>query len=315
MTRTPSYERINYSLRPAKTIERKMIVEACSRLRSFYSLQGYRYIGFGSPYFQDFSLVHKSLGIIDMVCIEQEGDDVPRFEFNRPFSCISLRFGMSTEVLPELEWKERPTILWLDYDGELDEDVLSDIALVATNLASRSFLIITMRAAAGDFGDSPEKRRESLNNVIGDKLPTDVELIEFSDEWFPRLLWRIINAEIQKVITERSAAFTASTKFRYSQTLHFTYRDGARMLTTGGVIFQEGERAIVSQMDLSSLGFYRAGQEAYNIVIPKLTVKELRALDEQLPSTNPTLPGVPSRDITAYVSNYRYFPTFAEIEL
>ena len=142
MTRMPSYERINYSLRPAKTIERKMIVEACSRLRSFYSLQGYRYVGFGSPYFQDFSLLHRSLGITDMVCIEQETDDAPRFEFNRPFSCISLKFGISTDVLPELDWKDRPTILWLDYDGTLDEDVLSDIALVATNLASRSFLVV-----------------------------------------------------------------------------------------------------------------------------------------------------------------------------
>lgn len=315
MTKKPSYEQINYSLRPAKGIERKMIVEACSRLRSFYSLQGYRYIGFGSPYFRDFSLLHRSLGITDMVCIEQETDDARRFEFNRPFSCISLKFGISTEVLPELEWQERPTILWLDYDGKLDEDVLSDIAFVASNLASRSFLIVSIRASAGDFGNSPEERRDSLNGVIGDKLPTDVELTEFSDQWFPRLLWRIINAEIQRFISDRSAALTGSTKFRYSQALHFTYRDGARMLTTGGVIFQEGERVSLNQMDFNSLPFYRSGREAYNLRVPKLTLKELRALDEQLPSVDPTLPGVPMRDIDAYVSTYRYFPAFAEIEL
>ena len=315
MTQTPSYERINYSLRPAKTIERKMIVEACSRLRTFYSLQGYRYIGFGSPYFPDFSLIHRNLGITDMICIEKESDDAPRFEFNRPFACISLRFGMSTEVLPELEWQDRPTILWLDYDGKLDEDVLSDIDHVASNLASRSFFIVTLRASAGDFGDTPEGRRESLQSAIGDKLPTDIELAEFTGERFPQLLWRIIGAEIQRFITERSAALTPPTKYRYSQTLHFTYSDGARMLTTGGMIFQEGERVTLNQMDFNSLPFYRPGYEAFNIVVPKLTMKELRALDEQLPSANPTLPGVPRRDINAYASNYRYFPTFAEIEL
>ena len=173
-----------------------------------------------------------------------------------------------------------------------------------------------MRASAGDFGASPEVRRATLSDAIGDKLPTDIELAEFSDVRFPQLLWRIVNSEIQRFITERSAALNAPTKFRYSQTLHFTYRDGTRMLTTGGVIFQEGERVVaLSQMDFNSMPFYRDGKEAYNITVPKLTMKELRALDEQLPSANPKLPGVPGRDIKAYVSNYRYFPTFAEIEL
>ena len=78
---TPSYRKINFSLRPAKGAERKMFVETVGRLLPFSILETYRYIGFGSPYFSDFSLVHRRLGISDMVCIEQQEEDSERFEF------------------------------------------------------------------------------------------------------------------------------------------------------------------------------------------------------------------------------------------
>jgi hypothetical protein len=58
-----SYEKINYSLRPAKSIERKMLCDAFRRLSAFGKVENYQYIGFGSTYFSDFSLFHKALGI------------------------------------------------------------------------------------------------------------------------------------------------------------------------------------------------------------------------------------------------------------
>ena len=63
-----SYEQINYSLRPAKQIERKMLIEAFRNLTEFGDIGSYRYIGFGSIYFSDFNQVHKSLGIT--VCVK-----------------------------------------------------------------------------------------------------------------------------------------------------------------------------------------------------------------------------------------------------
>jgi hypothetical protein len=51
-----SYRKINYTLRPAKNIERKMLCEAFHKLHPFGKVQNYRYIGFGSTYFSDFIL-------------------------------------------------------------------------------------------------------------------------------------------------------------------------------------------------------------------------------------------------------------------
>ena len=48
MGKNNSFEKINYSLRPSKSIERKMIIPFLSKLNNFDELANYHYIGFGS---------------------------------------------------------------------------------------------------------------------------------------------------------------------------------------------------------------------------------------------------------------------------
>lgn len=62
-----SYRIINYPLRPAKAIERRMLCAAFERLHPFQRIERYRYVGFGSIYFSDFQLLHRQLGITDML--------------------------------------------------------------------------------------------------------------------------------------------------------------------------------------------------------------------------------------------------------
>ena len=78
----PSYEQVNYTIRPAKCVERKMMCEAFSRLSVFGSLKTYRYIGFGSTYFTDFTLFHRALDMNNMVSIEKDEEKAARFDFN-----------------------------------------------------------------------------------------------------------------------------------------------------------------------------------------------------------------------------------------
>src|SRR5947208_3271845 len=98
MTQGSYPRRINYALRPAKSIERKMLTEAFGCLASFGRVSAYRYVGFGSPFFSDFILFHRTLGINNMISIEQDVDHRERFAFNRPFSCIQLEYGSSNEI-------------------------------------------------------------------------------------------------------------------------------------------------------------------------------------------------------------------------
>ena len=311
----PSYEKINYALRPAKNIERKMIVETLSRLRAFYTLESYRYVGFGSPYFADFALVHRSMGIQDMICIEQETGDKGRFEFNRPYNCIELGFGKSTAVLPGLKWQERPTIVWLDYDDPLDSTMLSDIDVVGSSLTSGSFFLMSVRSSAGDFGVDPSQRLDQLTSALGDKVPAGTSPRDTTSSTFGGLLWRIIDSEIRYIVNERSAGLRPDLRFNYRQVLHFSYRDGTPMLTVGGVLYQEGQRVQLTQCDFEALYYNRASNDPYDIVVPPLTFKEIQAIDAQLPDSIPSLPGVPKSHVSAYADNYRYFPNYVEAEV
>src|SRR2546421_725771 len=101
-----SGEKIDYRLRPAKSIERKMFAEAFRKLSEFGRLDAYRYVGMGSFYFSDFILFHRLLGLRQMISIEGEDDPSKqeRFTFNLPFSDknINLIFDTVKSVLPAL---------------------------------------------------------------------------------------------------------------------------------------------------------------------------------------------------------------------
>lgn len=311
----PSYEKINYALRPAKSIERKMIVETFAQLSNFYTMDSYRYIGLGSPYFSDLSLVHRSLGITDMICIEREEHHAGRFEFNKPYKCIELKFGESVDLLPELEWMERPTMIWLDYDDPMDSAILSDIGVVSTSLVSGSFLLVTVRNSAGDFGANPRERLTKLRGEIGTRLPDDVHHSELVPKSLGEVLWRIIDSEVKYKVNERSSGLRDSLQYKYEQILHFDYRDGARMLTVGGVIYQKSQRNQFTECNFASLPFSRTGKIPYGINPPPLTYKELKSLDSQLPGPPiPSLPGVKRAQIRAYAEHYRYFPNYVEAD-
>ena len=66
-----SFLEIDYSLRPNKSIERKVIFEFFASIRERFSLSDYTYVGFGSMWFVDFVMAHRTLGIKDMVSFEK----------------------------------------------------------------------------------------------------------------------------------------------------------------------------------------------------------------------------------------------------
>ena len=84
-----SFDVVNYTIRPNKNIERKLVFESLRELSTPLGLGDYRYIGLGSPWFIDFLLAHRYLLIRDMICIEFE-EHAPRMEFNKPYDCIAV---------------------------------------------------------------------------------------------------------------------------------------------------------------------------------------------------------------------------------
>jgi hypothetical protein len=58
-----SFDRIDYSIRTNKSVQRKLIVEFLERMRKRFDLDEYSYVGMGSMWYADFILFHKRLAL------------------------------------------------------------------------------------------------------------------------------------------------------------------------------------------------------------------------------------------------------------
>jgi hypothetical protein len=310
-----SYTYINYALRPAKHIERKMLCEAFRRLSEFGSLESYRYVGFGSIYYSDFNLFHKSLGISNLHNIEKDAYNEPRFIFNAPFKCIQQHFGESNDELPKLNWDVR-SIVWLDYDDPLDSKILTDVAFIAARCLQGTVIVVSTNAQPEKFDDNP---LEILKARIGeDKIPRDLSATDLRGWGTAGVYRRIISNQIQETLTRRNGGLPQGSRIVYKQLFNFHYSDNSKMLSVGGVFFDEGQMAILAKCNFSSLHFVREDDAPFRIEVPLLTVREIRHLDKQLPTDNLAdlvSQRVPPGDIEKYSRFYRYFPSFGEVEM
>jgi len=310
-----SYNVINYSLRPAKHIERKMIAEYLNRLTVFGKLSSYRYIGFGSLYFTDFILFHRSMGFTDMLSIEQDTSSKSRFEFNRPFKCVKLDFRHSSEVLAELAWTKK-TIIWLDYDGQLNKGCLSDIAEFFSKATTGSVFMISINA---EFNKSSIDAFKNFEEAIGkENMPIGVTVKDMRGAGAGKVLRKIIINQIEKTLSARNGVLLPQHKMNFAQMLNFQYADGARMLTIGGVIWKNSQAAILQNNPWDDLSFIRKSDEPYVIDAPCLTLKEIRYLEAHLPiGTEKTKrePLVPKEINEKYAKVYRYYPMYTAAEI
>jgi hypothetical protein len=318
-----SYKKIDYRLRPAKSIERKMLAESFRRLSEFGRVDLYRYVGFGSVYFSDFSLFHKLLGFKQMVSIEDASDPgvKARFEYNRPFKCVDMMFGSSGGVLPRLAWDVR-SIVWLDYDGILNKEVLEDIATVTSKVPSGSILLVSVNAnvpriSSDEAEGGPKTPIDTLRREVGpERVPATLDSKSLANWGTAKACRTIISNQIEETLKSRNGVLSEGSRMCYSQLYNFHYSDGAKMLTVGGIFYDEAQEHIFWKCGFKHLDFYRGGTDAYLIDPPLLTFREMRALEQLVPViTVPTdLPVTPG-DADRYQKVYRYFPNFAETDI
>lgn len=317
-----SFRKINYSLRPAKHAERKMMGELFRRLAAFSPLEEYRYVGLGSVWFADFSLYHKALGIADMVSIERATGSRARFEANRPFN-IQMKFMPTTQALPELDWTKR-SIVWLDYDGVLSSDILLDARNAGGSCRSGSIIAISVNCGRADQVNTAEDdpngptALERFRVTFGrERVANDVIDDDLLGRRFAKLSRNMILAEIEDAVAQRNGQ--GKTKSVFAPIASFSYKDDAPMTTIVGVLYDETEKANFDKCHFGELDFLSAGNDLIDIQVPKLTIRELRYLENQLPlaeGNDLQLEGdIPPSEASAFAKLYRYLPNFATLEV
>ncbi len=300
---------IDYRLRPAKSVERKLLVELGYRLASFKPLDTYRYVGMGSIYFADFALFHRTFGMDAMVSLEGRPELLDRCSYNRPYDCIEVRGTDVAAALPELRGTQE-TILWLDYDGKLDQDRLEEVSVACDVLAPGSLLLVSVNV----HPDSERDRLERFRSRFGDRDQSRVTSpIDLNLSGLPALSYAYLAAQVAEAIRIRGAADAVT----YRQLVHFRYSDGAQMLTVGWLIFSETQAPAVARSRFEDLAFYAPDQTPFSISVPKLTHRERVELDRLLPDGRLDLAPqeLTQEDVDSYAELYRHVPVFVDAVL
>jgi hypothetical protein len=312
VSKPASFEKINYSIRPAKATQRRMLVEAFGRLAALYPLHRYQYIGLGSTFFIDFKMIHRQYGIRQLYSIEKEKDKRRRFDFNKPYSCVKMFYGTAGEYFAstQVRWS-RPSIVWLDYDYRLKNSVLADIDRVVEKARAGSLLIVTVDAEPPPARElrevlDPEIDLRKLLGFVGGRVG------RLGGDGLAGAYHTYATAEIESKLRR------ARPGVHWRQLFNFRYADGHRMLTFGGVLVDPSVEKRLENCHFEELPYYQSGEAPFAIEVPNLTGAEVHKLAQSMPRPSSSKHkallrlAIEERDLENYEALYRYLPQFIE---
>lgn len=313
-----SFNKIDYRLRPAKHAERLMMMELFRHLR-FGPVSEYQYVGFGSVAFIDMKMAHRHLGIHDLVSIEGTRDLVAqqRFEHNKPYNGIDLRFGHSSTVLPQVDFGRR-SIVWLDYDGSISRSIANDLEGVARRASSGTFLGVTITTMfpLPVETDAREKELARLKGDFPEFLGDDQKASAFDGGKYAEFARTALGSLIARAVADADSAKLPGARRAVHQICNFRYKDGAPMVTFGWIIVKADERDMLEKSRFESLSFFRAHKEHFRIQVPLVTPMEVREMERRLPALADCtdLDWIPEEYRTEFQRIYRYLPHFGVLE-
>lgn len=290
----------SYEVTPSKSVTRLIFVDLLRRLTPVGSFKDYQYVGFGALEFIDFDLVHRQVGITDMISIEKDASGIARYEWNKPFSSIKVLAGRASTVLPTIDWS-RPSVVWLDYTEQLTEEVIGDVATLARVLVPGSILTITINATPSLYGMD---RLEALeHNITAERVPVGTTSNRLGEWGLAGVQYKVLIAELNMALGERG------DHARFGQLLNIHYQDKARMQMIAGIISTPQMDEVLDKCRFDEVLETRTGEEALKVRVPILTLRERAWVDQRLPLAEgaalPPMAGVDAKDLSDYAEIYR----------
>ena len=295
--------RFLYAQRPSKHIQRRMVIDACRKLRAFAPLIDYEYIGFGAYEFIDFELCRRELGIVSMHSIEVDSMRQDRYTFNRPFAEIEIHFDRASNVLPDLLDEARLRIVWLDYTAGVSQEVLQDLGTCIRKLTPGSVLVITVAARPAKPAG---QRRAALVEAVGAQRVSAHVTDESLAHGLPGTQAEIFSTEADEQTSRRSDGAT------FQQLFNIRYRDDQQMHTWGGLLLGPGMHAAFDSARFDELEQVRCSTNPLDVIVEPLTTREVLYLNRQLPVTGGAEllgDGIPPEALSAYERLYRWYPS------
>lgn len=306
---------VSYDLRPAKQCERKIMVDSLLAATGVgFPIASYRYVGMGGNRFYDFVMMHRYLGITNMVSIEHNAEMFGRANFNRPFQFISVQNRRVHDFLLEDRY-DGNTVYWLDYDGTLDTGMTDDLISVAGKAATGDFLFVTVSGAPPKRfrrRSAPERLSDLKELFVG--LAGSLVLEDVEDASFPIAVHKILAAVFLRGFSPRSeGVFRPFFRIRYA--------DSTEMVTFGGAFDIETTNEELLTVLEERMSFLQPrGKELYRIGRFDLTDKERRLFDLAVTAQQANVAefrelrglGFGREEVDRYRELLRYHPRYVE---
>jgi len=308
-----SPKQLNYETRPFKFTERKMLLASLQKICNYYGAD-YQYIGLGGIAFTDFKLFHKELHIDKLYSIEGGSIAKEKLEFNCPYSFINLVINKTTTALNDIPL-DKKSLLWLDYDGVLDNYMFDDIDIIFRKLPIGSVYIFTCNRELKD-DENNEYTTELFKKKFGNLVPFNIENKDFSSQNNFKTIRNMFVKHINSILRERVKI--ENIKFQFCQLFNILYQEnrGARMYTFGGILTEENFN--FNDLGIKNFDFINIDEKAYNIEIPNLTRKEIDLLDSYLDKDEKELVNkkiVTLSEFNKYKKVYKYLPQFFDVRI
>jgi hypothetical protein len=290
-----------------------MLLSTFARICHYFQGE-YQYIGFGGLSFTDFKLFHKELHIEKMCSIEGGDLSEARLEFNSPYSFIQIHKDLSTNVLSRIELN-RQSLVWLDYDGVLDNYMFEDLSLLMRQLPVGSIYLITCNRELKSAETGEEYTVEQFKDKFGTLVPFDITAKGFSSAENHKTIRKMLSTQIEVIMADR-VRNTENIKFLQLYNILYQENRGARMFTFGGVITNVEKQ--ISDLNINDFPFICATEKTYEIKIPNLTFKEEIHINHHIPDKIDSLKLINiinSDDIDKYIAIYKFLPNFFDVRI
>ena len=283
-------------------------------MESGFQISDYRYVGMGGNRFYDFILVHKFLGIENMISLEHDEKMLPRAFYNLPYKFIKI-LNMNVYEFISSDSFLGNTIYWMDYDGSIRPDIARDIASLVPRIKSFDFVFFTV------CGSPPRRLRDErtanrlieVKEMFGD-LASGVTREDMENVNFPEAVHKVLDAAFTNAfVVRREGVFRPFFQVRYT--------DGLDMLTFGGVFAPSQEYSKFEKLLEMKVPFLSSCRlQSYKIKKFDLTERE-RVLFDRAATTRRSNGkerneiwklGFREEDLDRYRELLRYHPRYVE---
>lgn len=306
-------EFIPYDIRPAKQTERRVLMDflKCAT-EGGLSVSDCRYVGMGGNKFYDFLLMHKYLGMRNMVSLEHNKKFHRRAQFNAPFSFIKVLNESVAEFLVG-DVHDGRTIYWLDYDDSLAPWMMSDITSLASRSREGHFAFVTVYAGVPGhlIKNSTAERLEYFETEFPEYFSV-LSQEDMEDGKFEGAVFKILSAAFK-------LAFAGHPDGPFHPVFNIIYSDSVPMITVGGFLAKDKVAKQVRNRMKKDVPFLVSGSVPYKIRNFNLSDRERSLFDAATTGRSNSKAmnlllglGFKKSQISAYKDLIRFLPRYYE---